>query len=168
MAPNPEANSMRERSHAARRDYAELSFYLPKRGFFAILSAGVSNPHYACSHQQIIGRFPMTKVVLSAMGAALAMAMLATPAQAFWGSWGGGPWYGSPWYGGPWYGGYPGYGYGYPGYGYGYGYPGYGYGYPGYGYGYPYMGGWGYPWGYGGYPYAAPTTPKAPEASAER
>ena len=78
----------------------------------------------------------MKKLVILAAAAGLAAAA-SLPANAFWGSWGGGPWYGGPWGGGPWYGG------GYPGWGgWGGGYPGYG----GWG-GYP---GWG---GYGGYPY---------------
>ena len=82
--------------------------------------------------------------ILFAAGLAAAVSL---PANAFWGSWGGGPWYGGPWGGGPW-GGYGnGYGWGgYPGYGWG-GYPGYGWG------GYPGYGGWGGYGGYGGYGY---------------
>jgi hypothetical protein len=103
----------------------------------------------------------MQKLLLSAAGAVLASSMMITPAQAFWGSWGGGPWYGGPWYGGPWYGGYPyygGWGGGPWGGGWG-GYPGYG------GWGYPYGGWGGYPWGGYGYPvYAAPQV-TAPSSS---
>lgn len=100
----------------------------------------------------------MRKLMTATAAAALAGVLVSMPAQAFWGSWGGGPWYGGPWYGGPWYGG------GYPYHG---GWGGYPYGY---GYGYPYYGGWGGPWGYGspyyGYatPYAAPA-PKTPKSS---
>ncbi len=96
----------------------------------------------------------MKNLLIGAAGGALVAALAATPAQAFWGSWGDGPWYGGPWHGGPWYGrGYPHYGgYGYP-YGGGWGAPGYGGG-PGYGWG-------GYP--YGGY--AQPVTPSAPQDS---
>jgi hypothetical protein len=107
----------------------------------------------------------MKTLMLSAAGGALVAALAATPAQAFWGSWGDGPWYGGPWHGGPWYGGYPYYGgYGYPYHGGWGGYPGYGWGgWPGYGYG-----GWpGYGWGgynpYGGY--QQPTAPSTPEDS---
>ena len=53
----------------------------------------------------------MKKLLILAAAAGLATAA-AMPANAFWGSWGGGPWYGGPWGGGPWWGGYPGYGYG--------------------------------------------------------
>ena len=98
----------------------------------------------------------MQKLLLSAAGAVLASSMMITPAQAFWGSWGGGPWYGGPWYGGyPYYGGWGG---GPWGGGWG-GYPGYG------GWGYPYGGWGGYPWGGYGYPvYAAPQV-TAPSSS---
>ncbi|EDN70544.1 secreted protein [Beggiatoa sp. PS] len=115
-----------------------------------------------------------------ALSAILGGAVIATPAQAWFGGfpggnngWGGGPWGGN---GGPW-GGYPGNGYGNTmddwmdgngwgdmtfstsmgGRGNGRGYnryyqqPNYGYGgYPGYGYGAPYGGGYGAPYG-GGY-----------------
>ena len=84
----------------------------------------------------------MKKIWMTAAGVALAgaTALATMPAQAFWGSWGGGPWYGGPWYGGPWWGGPYGYGYPYGGYGYPYGgWGGWcGYPYGGYGYGYPY------------------------------
>ena len=49
----------------------------------------------------------MKKLLILAAAAGLA-ATAALPANAFWGSWGGGPWYGGPWGGGPWWGGgYP-------------------------------------------------------------
>ncbi len=106
------------------------------------------------------------KKLLLAVAAAGLVASVSLPANAFWGSWGGGPWYGGPWGGGPWWGGgypYGGWG-GYPGYGGWGGYPGWG----GWGGGYPYGGWGGYPYGGWGYPYATalPSVTVAPAAPA--
>lgn len=76
------------------------------------------------------------------------LVLLSTPAQAWWGPWGGPGW-------GPWGGGFPGWGpWSGPGWGPWGGYPGWG---PGYGYGY------GYPLPYAGYlPSAVPANAAAP------
>src|SRR6056297_115646 len=99
-------------------------------------------------HSTNAGGIPMKRLttLFGTMALAGSLAMVATPASAWWGDGWGGPWGGGPWHG------YPGYGYPYGGYGYpygGYGYPhgGYGgYGYPGWGS--PAAGAWGHPYGY--------------------
>jgi hypothetical protein len=102
--------------------------------------------------------------VFAAVIAGALLALMALPAQAFFGPF---SWMMPGGWGGPWGGwDYPYYGYGYP-YG-GYGYPYYGgYGYPYGGYGYPYALGyspWAYPYGVAP---VAPAVPASPAAKAD-